>query len=166
MNRKALLCLMMAATLAGCGEQPTQNRYDSRDVGMNATVLFGTVLSERQVQVTGEDSGNGALIGGIGGGVAGSVIGAGNGSILTALGGALIGIFAGNEVEKNMGNRVGIEYIIAMETGANQSIVQNIGKDDAPIAVGSRVMVQTQGSYRRVLPAPMAQGQPQRATGR
>ena len=167
MKHKVTACLVMVALLAACGEPPSQDRYDSRDVGMNATVLFGTVLSERQVQVTGQDTGNGALIGGVGGGVAGSVIGAGNGSILTALGGALIGMYAGNKAEKGMGNRVGIEYIIALENGWNQSIVQNIAKDDVPIAVGTRVMVQTQGSYRRVLPAAMAQGQPQQpATGR
>jgi outer membrane lipoprotein SlyB len=155
MKPATIYCLIALALLPACGDEPSQNRYASRDVGMNTTVLFGTILSERQVQVTGEDSGAGALAGGAGGGVAGSLIGAGRGSVLGTLGGAIAGMFVGNEAEKSMGNRAGIEYIIALDNGANQSIVQNIAKDDAPLPAGSRVMVQTQGSYRRVLPATM-----------
>jgi outer membrane lipoprotein SlyB len=149
----ALPCLLGLLLLSGCA-QPDQNRYDSRDVGMNATVLFGKIISERQVQITGNDTGTGTLAGGVGGGVAGSLIGAGKGSVAGALVGAVAGGFLGNSVEQNAGNRMGIEYIIAFDNGTNQSIVQNAGKDDRVLVLGQRVMVQTQGSYRRVLPAP------------
>ncbi len=145
--------LLAFALLAACTEQPSQNRYDSRDVGMNGTVLFGTLLSQRPVKITGEDTGAGALAGGVGGGVAGSLIGAGNGSVLGALAGAIAGIFIGNEAEKSMGNRNGVEYIIALDNGTNQSIVQNIAADDTPLQNGMRVMIETQGKYHRVLPA-------------
>lgn len=148
----ATSCLIMTLLFA-CSEPASQNRYDAKDVGMNATVVFGTILSLRQVQVNKQDTGTGAIVGGAGGAVGGSLLGEGKGSILGALGGAIVGLFVGNEAEKELGKSTGIEYIIALDNGTNQSIVQNIAKDDKPLMVGERVMVQTQGTYRRVLPA-------------
>ena len=144
--------IALAALLAGC-VHPSQNRYGSADVGMNAVVGFGTVVSIRQVEIIGQGSGAGATVGLGAGLAAGSQFGSGSGSLGAALAGALIGAAVGAAAEQAMQDRQGVEYVVTLEDGETQSIVQDIARDDVPLRVGQRVMLQTSGTYRRVLSA-------------
>jgi outer membrane lipoprotein SlyB len=148
---KPLYLIPLLALLA-C-QHPNQNRYGAADVGMNAVVEFGTIVSKRSVEITGQNSGAGALVGATAGAYGGSYIGSGSGSLGAALAGLVIGAAAGAAAEQAMQDRQGVEYVVTLESGVTQSIAQNIGKDDEPLDVGQRVMVQTSGQYRRVLPA-------------
>jgi outer membrane lipoprotein SlyB len=142
--------ILLALILSGCAHQ-SQNRYSSAQVGQPSLVEYGTVVAARGVDIKHENTGVGAAVGAGGGALAGSAIG--HGSLGGLLGGALIGGVAGAATEQVAGNRQGIEYTIKVENGATISIVQNIAKDDRPIVVGQRVMVQSGPGYQRVLPA-------------
>jgi len=142
-------CFLLTACV-----HPSQKNYGESDVGHNAVILYGKVISEREVDITGQNSGVGAGAGVVGGGLAGSMIGHGNGSLGGLLVGAVVGGVAGAAAEQAIKDRKGIEYIIKFyASGQTQSIVQNIAKTDEPIAKGQCVMVQMSGTYQRVLPA-------------
>ena len=150
----------LAATLsigllgvAGCAQRPSQNVYNYDEVGKSTAVSFGTVVSTRVVDITGKNTGTGALVAGAAGAGAGSYIGNGSGSLWGAAAGALVGAAVGAAAEQAAADRQGIEYVVVLESGVTLTVVQDIGKNDTPIPTGSRVMVQNSGGYQRVLPA-------------
>jgi outer membrane lipoprotein SlyB len=151
---KQTIHLIPILLLAACAP-PGQDRYDDRDVGRNATIRFGKVLSERPVEITGKNTGVGAAAGVGGGALAGSLLGRGTGSIGGMLAGAVVGGLAGVVAEKAISGREGIEYIVAEDGGDTVSVAQNVAEGDRPIRAGDRVMVQSGLSYQRVLPAPV-----------
>jgi outer membrane lipoprotein SlyB len=146
------ISIILLACLTAC-TQPGQNRYGYQDVGRNTIVEFGTVISEREVDITGQNTGLGATAGALGGGLGGAYIGQGGGSLGAMLAGAVIAGVAGHMAEQAVSDHKGIEYVITTEKGATMTLVQNLNKDEAPIKPGHRVMVQTGGAYQRVLPA-------------
>lgn len=150
--RTKLAALLIPILLTAC-HPPSQNRYGYQDVGKNTLIEYGRVVSARPVDITGKNHGVGAAAGAAGGAIAGAQIGSGDGSLAGALAGALIVGIVGHMAEQAVADSTGVEYIVKMENGSTQSIVQNVAPDDAPIAVGQRVMVQLSGDYRRVMPA-------------
>lgn len=142
------LCLMLAAC-----QQPGQNQYGFQDVGKATEVRFGTVVAMKQVSIKGQNTGAGALVGGLAGAGAGSYVGRGSGNVWATGGGLLAGLLVGAITEQAISDRKGEEYTITFEDGITRTIVQNIVDGDAPINTGQRVMVQIQGQYMRVLPA-------------
>lgn len=152
-NFAIALGIVLALGVSGCAQRPSQNVYNYDEVGKSTAVSFGTVISSRQVDITGQNTGAGALVGaGIGAG-AGSYAGSGSGSIWAAAAGALVGAAVGAAAEQAAADRVGIEYIVILESGVTMTVVQDIGKNDVAIPEGSRVIVQNSGGYQRVLPA-------------
>jgi hypothetical protein len=84
---------------------------------------------------------------------AGSYVGNGSGQIWAAGAGLLAGAIAGAAAEQAAANSTGVEYVVTTEQGKTMTIVQNMNPGDVLLPTGSRVMVQTSGSYQRVLPA-------------
>lgn len=150
--RIKLAALLIPLMMTAC-HPPSQNRYGYQDVGKNTLIEYGRVTSSRPVDITGKNHGVGAAAGAAGGAIAGAQIGSGDGSLAGLVAGALIAGIVGHMAEQAVADSTGIEYIVKMEGGSTQSIVQNVAADDRPIAVGQRVMVQLNGEYRRVLPA-------------
>ena len=148
---KHIIALFAAVTLLASCAHPGQSRYSYQDVGKKATVSFGTVITLREVEITGKNTGAGSLIGAGAGAGAGSYIGNGSGNIWAVAGAALAGAIVGGIAEQAMSDRNGIEYVITLENGETVTIVQNINPDDKPINEGDRVMVQGNGTYQRVL---------------
>lgn len=148
---KRIIALTTALALTACG-QPSQNTYNEADIGHNAVILYGIVKSVRPVDIKAQTTGVGAVAGAGAGAIGGSYLGRGGGSLIGLIGGAVIGGIAGAVAEQQLENRQGIEYIIQFVSYPTQSIVQNIAKDDKPIAVGQCVMVQMNGTYQRILP--------------
>lgn len=152
--RKAIL--LSSLSLFAC-QQPSQNSINAADLGKASLVVFGTVLSEHSVTINHETTGAGATAGGLAGGLGGSYIGHGGGSLFGLIGGALVGAVAGHIAEEQISHTPGIEYVIKTYNPGKEfrpiiTIAQNIAKDDKPIHKGDCVMVQTQGSYQRILP--------------
>lgn len=147
--KKMFLAVALVSLLAGCADVPGQNIYDEAEVGRQTDIAFGKILSVRHVKVQAEPSGVGMLGGAAGGGLAGTNVGKGHGETGAVIAGAIIGGIIGSAAEKAMMDKVGIEYIIRKENGKTVSIVQNIAKDDRPLKVGQRVMIQTSGEYQK-----------------
>lgn len=145
----AVMIVCAALALAACAQSQSRDVYNQSEVGKQTDVELGRIIGVRQVKIEAKDSGVGTLGGAAAGGVAGSAVGGGKGAILTAIAGAIAGGIAGDAAEHALRNKIGIEYIIRKEDGETVSIVQNIDKNEKPLGVGQRVMIQTDGSYQR-----------------
>lgn len=158
----ATLALILAA--AGCAPRNGQNTYSASEAGVSRSVEFGTVLNVREVDITGENSEWGTLIGaGVGAGGA-SYIGSGSGNSWATAGGALAGAVAGHFAEQAMNDRKGYEYVVNLQSGETKTIVQEQNAGDKVFQPGDHVMLQycdrgekgrpcTEGKeYQRLLP--------------
>jgi len=144
----SLAVVSFVTLLSACAPQQSQNAYNDQEVGKQTDIEFGVIRAVKHVKVQAQNSGVGTIGGAAVGGVGGSTMGGGKGAILTTIAGAIVGGVAGNAAETALNNKVGIQYIIKKENGKTVSIVQNIDKDDVPLRVGQRVMIQTSGSYQ------------------
>lgn len=155
---------MCAVLLSGCKERPGQNTYNANEVGVSRAVEFGTVLNVREVNIQGDSSGTGTLLGAGAGAATGSAIGKGSGKGWATIGVALVGAIAGNAVEQEINNRKGLEYVVQLQSGETKTIVQEEHEGDIVFREGDNVMVQycdagdkarkcTDGkSYQRLFP--------------
>ncbi len=141
MNRVLMVALCVVA-LAGCKERPGQNTYRAGEVGSSRAVEFGTVLNVRQVNVTGENSGTGTLLGGGLGAAGGSYVGKGDGNAWATAGAAIVGAVAGHYAEQEMNDRQGLEYVVNLQSGETKTIVQEIIAGDVVFKAGDKVMLQ------------------------
>ena len=153
MVKKFVTFLTAVLLLAACAKQPGQHQYGHGEVGKSTLVEFATIVNVREVGITGKNSGGGALVGaGVGAG-AGSYAGGGSGSAWATAGGALAGAIIGAAAEQEAADRKGTEYTLVTDKGKPMTVVQNVNPEDQILRKGDRVMVQTSGSYQRVLPA-------------
>lgn len=150
--KKVPVYLALVVALSACAHDG-QSRYSEQDVGISSIVEFGTIINVREIDITGKNSGAGALAGGALGAGVGSNVGGGNGQAVGIIGGAIVGAIAGAAAEQAMANRKGIEYTITKESGQTVTVAQNLNPEDKVLAKGERVIVQISGSYQRVLPA-------------
>ncbi len=150
---KSLYTVALVLTLAGCATPSGQSQYKWDEVGQSVIVQFGTVINVREIGITGQNSGAGALIGAGAGAGAGSAIGQGDGKAVAVVGGLIVGAIAGAAAEQALADSTGLEYVITLENGKTITVAQNVNKGDVAVQAGHRVMVQTSGSYQRVLPA-------------
>jgi outer membrane lipoprotein SlyB len=140
----------LLAQLSGCASR-SQNTYDAKEVGKTTSVSFGTVLSVRNIQIRGENTGAGAVLGGATGAGLGNLMGKGTGKGWTTGAGLVAGLAAGALAEQAMADRDGLEYTITLETGNTIVVTQESKEGERVMAAGDRVMVQTTGAYQRVL---------------
>jgi outer membrane lipoprotein SlyB len=112
-----VLFTAILAIATGCGR-----RLGGDTVTSNATVgkvVYGTVISTRQVTVKDserlQDNAIGGLAGGVAGGVAGSGIGGGTGKGLATVGGAILGAVAGAAIQDELGTSSGTEYVVLLD---------------------------------------------------
>lgn len=147
----ALSLITILAT--GCSETSSQNVYDFSQAGQSVIVEFGTVLDVRPIKIKGPNSGLGGVTGAVAGGALASNAGQGNGQTAMVVGGAIIGAIAGNIAEQSLSDRVGRDFTIMLQTGKVITVSQYFKADEPIVKKGERVIVQTSGSYQRVLPA-------------
>lgn len=103
--------------LSACGRNMQGDVYSSSSsVGK---VVYGTVVSARQITIKDNEStkagGLGGIAGGVAGGVGGSEIGKGKGSVVGAIGGALAGAMIGAIAEDQLSTSTGYEYIVELD---------------------------------------------------
>ena len=126
MNKYALLLALplTAAGIAGCASDIDSNYYRTGSVGQVSQAQGCTVVSVRPIKVS-TQNGAGTAIGGIAGGIAGSQIGGGNTAhLLGAVGGAILGGFAGNAAQEGLTSQQGYEYIVRLDNGNTVSTTQ------------------------------------------
>ena len=113
--------------------QPQNNVYTDN------AVIIG--IREIQQAGNGGQSGAGAIVGAILGGVAGHQVGKGSGRDLATVGGVIAGGLVGNEMEKSSAPRIRNELTIRMPNGETRSLLVDHG---APYRVGDRIRVGVQ----------------------
>ncbi len=147
--KKLLSIISASAVLAACAANINSNHYETSQAGTVGQVQPCTVVSVRQVNVSSADSSTGAVIGTIGGGVAGSTIGHGRGSVLGALGGAALGGIAGNMAQEGLTSQDGVEYIVKLDNGTMRTITQGT---DVYMQPGQKCYL-LYGKQSRIIPA-------------
>ena len=85
----------------------------------------GTVTDMKTVQVKGEATGGGAVVGGVLGGVLGHQVGSGRGNTAATVVGAGAGAYAGHQVEKNAKSKTQYQVIVKLETGESRTFTYN-----------------------------------------
>jgi outer membrane lipoprotein SlyB len=148
---KILPLLLIPALLAGCVKNPSQNTYNYNEVGQSVIVEFAQVVQVKEVDIQGRNTGTGAALGAAAGGTAGYQVGNGNGQLGGAIAGVLVGAVAGAAIEQAAANQKGYEYIVVTEHKETKTIVQYQDPKDVVFKKGDRVMVQTKGTYQRVM---------------
>lgn len=152
MMRIGAALVLLALFLVGCAH-PSQNTYRYDEVGKTSAVSFGTVIAVREIDIIGENTGFGALVGGAAGAGAGSYVGSGSGNAWAIGAGAVTGLLAGAAAEQALSDRKGLEYTVMLESGVTITVAQEAPADERVIQPGERVIVQNTGGYQRVLPA-------------
>ena len=150
MNKYALLLALplTAAGIAGCASDIDSNYYSTGSVGHVSQAQGCTVVSVRPIKVS-TQNGAGTAIGGIAGGIAGSQIGGGNTAhLLGAVGGAILGGFAGNAAQEGLTSQQGYEYIVRLDNGNTVSTTQGA---DVLLNPGQRCQI-IFGNPARIIP--------------
>jgi len=134
----AALCLIVL--MMGCAPRYTNSQYERSDIGRASTVMRGTIISMREVNLSGTSSGLGAGTGAVGGGVAGAVAGGGSvpAAVVGAVGGAVIGGVAGAVVENEATKGKAIEFIVQQE---NDQIIAVPQSNEDNLQVGEHVLI-------------------------
>jgi outer membrane lipoprotein SlyB len=116
--------------IGGCAREMSSDKYDARTVGATSRTYPCVVVSSRRVAVEEgerlEDNKTGGIIGAIAGGVLGNAMGGGRGRVVTTAGGALVGAAAGAYAEKRLKSQEAIEYVVELQSGGLQSVVQGM----------------------------------------
>ncbi len=149
--RRFLAVGIVILTLGGCAS--SMNTYSREDTGRIIETTPGTVVSSRQVNISGSRSGAGAVAGGVTGGVIGATSFSGNGGALAGVLLGLAGALVGSVAEEAISSGTGHEYTIQTDDGRVVTVVQRQEGDQPPIPAGTPVRVQWGSDYSRVIPA-------------
>jgi outer membrane lipoprotein SlyB len=131
--------LALVVAVPACAPANTGSTVPASALGTAASVSFGTIIGSRPVQVSGSNTGVGAVGGAVAGGVLGSTIG-GDWRARTAagVGGALLGGLAGSAVERGVGSGQAVEFVVREDRGGDIAVVQT---NEDGLLVGERVMI-------------------------
>src|ERR687892_2136634 len=151
--RRTACYLVLMVSVAACSH-PSSTTYGDTEVGQAIETAPGSVVSSRIVNVSDEPGLVGAGAGAAVGAVGGNLAVAGPVGLLVAIVGGLVGAGIGYMTEKQMKDRDGIEYVLEMADGRLVTLVQNRDSDEEPLPDGSRVLVQLNGQYTRVMAHP------------
>lgn len=145
--------ILLFSLLVSC-QRPNRNVYKYDEVGKTSAVSFGTVLQVRSIGIIGENTGGAAAGGALAGAAGGTYLGSGDGTGWAIAGLAIAGGVIGYLIEQGFADREGLEYTVILENGVVITAIQEAPpENEQPLSVNSRVIVQTQGGYQRVLPA-------------
>lgn len=154
MNQRLLAVLILSGlilSLTGCTRRDG-NTYSPQSLGRIGRADTGVVVHVRLVNVEGTTR-TGTMLGGITGAALGNDLGRGNSDaieILSTAGGAIIGGMAGAGTEEMITRTTAYEYIVEMDSGHKETIVQ---RDRQPISHGARVILLS-GPDAKIIPDP------------
>lgn len=152
MKKRLFLSLTLVVyflSVAGCAKNISPNDYAVGSVGQVNRAVRGIVISVRNVNISGSQSGVGGAAGATGGAVIGSAIGGGTRSnMVGAIGGAVIGGIVGSAIEEGSTRQQGMEYVVETQNGSLITVVQG---SEPPLSVGSKVIV-LYGTRSRLIP--------------
>jgi outer membrane lipoprotein SlyB len=135
-------------SLVACTLPSRGTVYDRNRIGGMQRVEMGTVVTVKNIVISGERGPVGMMGGGMVGHAAGSAVGQGTGAKLASAGGAVMGAVAGQAVEEAVTRRAGIETTVQLDNGEKVVIVQEGAAD---FITGDRVQVLHGGGPARVV---------------
>lgn len=147
-----LATLVPALLLGACasgGRDRNVQTYERTQVGEVQTTEAGRIVSLTPVDIEGNDSRIGTVVGAVAGGLAGRQIGGGTGSDIMTVVGAVAGGYAGTKVAEGTARADGVKIGIKMDDGREISIVQEL-EENEQFQVGERVSVVYNGDKARV----------------
>jgi outer membrane lipoprotein SlyB len=149
--RKAVpvAALVALVLLAGCASSKRGDVYSRDEARREQSVRLATVESVRPVQIEGTRTPVGTVAGGAIGSIAGSGVGQGRGSSAAAVLGAVGGGLAGAAIEEGMTRKQGVEITVRLENGELRAIVQ---EESDKFVAGQKVRLLTSGGVTRVSP--------------
>jgi outer membrane lipoprotein SlyB len=157
----AALALVIA--VPACAPANTGTTFTPAAMGSAAQVSFGTIVNTRPVQVQGSSGGVGGVGGAVAGGLVGSTIGGDwRAQMLAGVGGALVGSLAGSAAERNLSSGTATAFVVQEDRGSAFEVVQT---NEESLAVGDRVMI-SRGDRVRLSRATNAPPAPAPAAGR
>ena len=114
--------------LSGCAQSGVPE-VDANAARYVLTSQSGVITDVRAVVV--KDEGGGGLLGAVVGGVLGSTMGGGKGSVLTTLGGGLVGMYAGNELAKSNAQELSVtlddkQDVVVVSKGTQYTVGQRV----------------------------------------
>lgn len=139
--------MILLSGISGCSLH-SGSTYDRSEMGSPEYFKKGVIVSVRDVEIKGTESGAGAVAGATAGGLAGSTLGGNTATrALGALGGAVIGGVVGHATENVITSGDASEFIIQPDEGEPYAIVQ---VNDEELKAGERVLIMDSGKVRVV----------------
>ena len=139
--------LLMVLVFSGCSLH-SGSTYERSEMGSPEYFKKGVILSVREVEIKGTESGVGAAAGATAGGLAGSTLGGNTATrALGALGGAVVGGLVGHATENIITGGSASEFIIQPDEGEPYTVVQ---VNDQELKAGERVLIMDSGKVRIV----------------
>ncbi|CAH0526369.1 glycine zipper 2TM domain-containing protein [Vibrio hippocampi] len=157
MKRLRLLNLLLAVpliSLVACSSpNPYGDSYGSQDTRTIQQVYYGTIEKLAPVTIEASQGSNavGTIAGAAIGGILGSKVGGGSGSDIAAIGGGVLGGYAGSKATEELGKSNGVNMTIRLEDGKTISVVQEVNPEMI-FQVGQEVQVNVNGKDARVVP--------------
>ena len=147
MGKNLTVFLLMVLVFSGCSLH-SGSTYERSEMGSPEYFKKGVILSVREVEIKGTESGVGAAAGATAGGLAGSTLGGNTATrALGALGGAVVGGLVGHATENLITGGTASEFIIQPDKGEPYAIVQ---VNDQELKAGERVLITDSGKVRVV----------------
>ncbi len=139
--------ISLLSGIAGCSLH-SGSTYERNEMGSPQYFKKGVIVSVRDVEIKGTESGAGAVAGASAGGLAGSTLGGNTATrVLGALGGAVIGGVVGHATEDVITSGDASEFIIQPDEGEPYAVVQ---VNDEELKPGERVLIMDSGKVRIV----------------
>lgn len=130
---------VLAFSLSACEATNTGKTYSQRQLGNTASVETGTIVSTREVNVEGSNTGVGTVVGAGAGAVAGSALGRNTRTnILGGIGGAVLGGIIGHGVEDIATRGKATEFVVQRADGSTFAVVQT---NEDNLQPGERVLI-------------------------
>ncbi len=146
-NFTVFLLMTLLLGISGCSLH-SGSVYERNEMGVPQNFKKGIILSIREVEIKGTESGTGAVVGATAGGLAGSTLGGGTATrALGAVGGAVIGGLLGNVTEDLITSGTASEFIIQPDKGEPYAVVQ---VNDEELKAGERILIMDSGNIRIV----------------
>ncbi len=137
----ALVAMIAVVALTACA--PTGS-------GAPMEIRSGVIEQITMTQIaSNEDTGVGAIVGGLGGLGVGALIGSGTGKAVAMVVGAIGGAVAGNMIQKKYDKPVEAQQIFVR---TSSGVLVSITQATSPLRVGQRVYIEGQGTEARVVP--------------
>ncbi len=147
MGKNLTVFLLMVLVFSGCSLH-SGSTYERSEMGSPEYFKKGVILSVREVEIKGTESGVGAAAGATAGGLAGSTLGGNTATrALGALGGAVVGGLVGHATENLITGGTASEFFIQPDKGEPYAIVQ---VNDQELKAGERVLIMDSGKVRVV----------------